>query len=305
MKLPFEQILGKELLLFDGAMGTLLQKQGLQGGALAELWNLEKPQVIRAVHRAYAKSGARVHKSNTFGCNTVKFPAEQPLEEIVRAGIANAKYGAGKNGYVALDLGPTGKLPKPLGPLTTQSIADAYTPALRAGVAAGADFVLFETFSDLYEAKCALLCAKEICALPVCISFTFGENGRLLDGATPECCAVLAQSLGSAQSRCCRFCKGCENIPLCRFSAMQTPGFPPRKTDSFAIMFALPNLRKKAVRFCAQAWFYSAAAAAPTPIISARCIPCSQKPPCPKSSEKSRPFASARAKKRCGFAVKR
>ena len=71
MKLPFEQILGKELLLFDGAMGTLLQKQGLQGGALAELWNLEKPQAIRAVHRAYAKSGARVHKSNTFGCNTV------------------------------------------------------------------------------------------------------------------------------------------------------------------------------------------------------------------------------------------
>ena len=197
MKLPFEQILGKELLLFDGAMGTLLQKQGLQGGALAELWNLEKPQVIRAVHRAYAKSGARVHKSNTFGCNTVKFPAGQPLEEIVRAGIANAKYGAGKNGYVALDLGPTGKLPRPLGPLTAQSIADAYTPALRAGAAAGADFVLFETFSDLYEAKCALLCAKESCALPVSISFTFGENSRLLDGATPECCAVLAQSLGA------------------------------------------------------------------------------------------------------------
>lgn len=198
MKPKLTECLGKAPLCFDGAMGTLLQNEGLAAGECPELWNLEHPQSILHIHHRYAQAGAILHKSNTFGANTFKFPKDAPLEKTVQAGVQLLLQAVQDTGYVALDLGPTGQLFQPYGVLTPDSAADAFRPALRAGAQAGADFILFETFSNLYEAKAALLAAAEETALPVFISFTFAENGRLLDGATPACCALLAESLGAA-----------------------------------------------------------------------------------------------------------
>ncbi|MBQ8816924.1 MAG: homocysteine S-methyltransferase family protein, partial [Lachnospiraceae bacterium] len=144
--------LGKRILFFDGGMGTLLQARGLKPGELPESWNLTRPEEIISIHQAYLEAGADIILANTFGANSLKFP--ENVRKIVAAGVANAKTAvaeSGKEAYVALDLGPTGKLLKPMGTLDFEDAVTIYKEVITAGAEAGADLVVIETMSDTYE----------------------------------------------------------------------------------------------------------------------------------------------------------
>ena len=188
--------LGKELLFLDGGMGTLLQAEGLAPGELPETWNIEHPEKVDAIHRRYYEAGSDVVLANTFGANVCKFHDDRyTVEEVIRAGIANAKRAGeqiGKETYVALDMGPTGKLLKPMGDLDFDDAYEAFTEAVRYGEKYGADLIHIETMSDTYEVKAAILAAKENSSLPVFVTMIFDERGKLLTGGdVPSVVAML------------------------------------------------------------------------------------------------------------------
>jgi len=186
---------GKRMLFFDGGMGSLLQERGLKQGELPETWNLKKPEEIIRIHREYLEAGADIVLSNTFGANRFKY--ENP-EEIIAAGIANAKTAireSEKDAYVALDMGPTGKLLKPMGTLDFEEAVSVYAEVVKAGEKAGADLILIETMSDTYELKAAVLAAKENSSLPVMATVVFDEGHKLLTGASPENVVALLEGL--------------------------------------------------------------------------------------------------------------
>lgn len=186
---------GKRMLFFDGGMGSLLQERGLKQGELPETWNLKKPEELIRIHREYLEAGADIVLANTFGANRFKY---DNLDEIIAAGIANAKTAvreSGKKAYVALDMGPTGKLLKPMGTLDFEEAVSVYAEVVRAGEKAGADLILIETMSDTYELKAAVLAAKENSSLPVMATVVFDEGHKLLTGASPENVVVLLEGL--------------------------------------------------------------------------------------------------------------
>ena len=188
--------LGKELLFLDGGMGTLLQAEGLAPGELPETWNIEHPEKVEAIHRRYYEAGSDVVLANTFGANVCKFHDDRyTVEEVIRAGIANAKKAGeqiGKETYVALDMGPTGKLLKPMGDLDFDDAYEAFAEAVRYGEKYGADLIHIETMSDTYEVKAAILAAKENSSLPVFVTMIFDERGKLLTGGdVPSVVAML------------------------------------------------------------------------------------------------------------------
>ena len=183
------------MLFFDGGMGSLLQERGLKQGELPETWNLKKPEELIRIHREYLEAGADIVLANTFGANGFKY---DNLDEIIAAGIANAKTAvreSGKNAYVALDMGPTGKLLKPMGTLDFEEAVSVYAEVVRAGEKAGADLILIETMSDTYELKAAVLAAKENSSLPVMATVVFDEGHKLLTGASPENVVALLEGL--------------------------------------------------------------------------------------------------------------
>ena len=149
-------------LILDGGMGTLLQSAGLQSGEYPERWNLSHPEVIRKIHADYLAAGSDVVSANTFGANCLKF-GEDELEEIIKAAIENARAAVGERGgkYVALDIGPTGKLLRPLGDFDFEDAVEVFAKTVRLGAKYGADLIILETFSDSYETKAAVLAAKE------------------------------------------------------------------------------------------------------------------------------------------------
>lgn len=186
---------GKRMLFFDGGMGSLLQERGLKQGELPETWNLKKPEELIRIHREYLEAGADIVLANTFGANRFKY---DNLDEIIAAGIANAKTAvreSGKKAYVALDMGPTGKLLKPMGTLDFEAAVSVYAEVVRAGEKAGADLILIETMSDTYELKAAVLAAKENSSLPVMATVVFDEGHKLLTGASPENVVALLEGL--------------------------------------------------------------------------------------------------------------
>ncbi len=192
---PLHQ-LGKELLFFDGGMGTQLQEKGLEAGELPDLWNLTHPDVVRQIHRDYRAAGAQVLTTNTFGANRLKLEGSgRTVEEVVSAGVALAREAA-EGALVALDVGPLGKLLKPFGTLEFEDAVELFGETVRAGAKAGADFVLIETVSDTYEAKAAVLAARENCELPVVASLTFDERHKLLTGGDAAAAAALLEGLG-------------------------------------------------------------------------------------------------------------
>lgn len=183
------------MLFFDGGMGSLLQERGLKQGELPETWNLKKPEELIRIHREYLEAGADIVLANTFGANRFKY---DNLDEIIAAGITNAKTAvreSGKNAYVALDMGPTGKLLKPMGTLDFEEAVSVYAEVVRAGEKAGADLILIETMSDTYELKAAALAAKENSSLPVMATVVFDEGHKLLTGASPENVVALLEGL--------------------------------------------------------------------------------------------------------------
>lgn len=201
--------LGKELLFFDGGMGTLLQERGLAPGELPETWNIARPQVIREIHRSYVEAGSDIVLTNTFGANALKFHAEDcSLEQTVKAAVrlvkeaaeeadaASAETSCADNDkrtvYTALDIGPTGKLLKPMGDLDFEEAYEAFKEVMVWGEEAGADLIHIETMSDTYELKAAVLAAKENTSLPVFATAIFDERRKLLTGAdVPSVIALL------------------------------------------------------------------------------------------------------------------
>ena len=193
--------LGKELLFFDGGMGTLLQERGLGPGELPETWNLIHPDVIRDIHRSYIEAGSDIVLTNTFGANALKFHDDGcSLEEIVKKGVENVKRAAeeakvGRTVYTALDMGPTGKLLKPMGDLDFETAYEAFKEVAIWGEEAGADLIHIETMSDTYELKAAVLAAKENTSLPVFATAIFDERGKLLTGADVPSVVALLEGL--------------------------------------------------------------------------------------------------------------
>ena len=189
----------RAILLLDGAMGTMLQAQGLPPGARPELWNLENPAAVAAVHRAYVAAGSQVIYANTFGAYTPKLAdTGHRVEEVVAAGVALAKEACqGSSALVALDLGPLGAMLEPLGTLSFEEAYRLFAQAVQAGVKAGADLIVIETMGDLYEAKAALLAAKENAQLPVAVTMTFEESGRTFAGCSIPSMAHTLEGLGA------------------------------------------------------------------------------------------------------------
>ena len=191
--------LGKELLYFDGGMGTLLQAKGLLPGELPETWNLIHPEEIVDIHRQYYEAGSDIVLTNTFGANALKFHnSKYGLKEIIDAAVANVRKAAalgvhdGRKTYAALDVGPTGKLLKPVGDLGFAEAYEAFCEVVRYGEEAGADLIHIETMSDTYEVKAAVLAAKENTKLPVTVTMIFDEKGKLLTGGdVPSVVAML------------------------------------------------------------------------------------------------------------------
>lgn len=193
-----KEILGKQLLFFDGAMGSMLQKRGLKTGELPENLNIQNPEIIIDIHKEYLQAGADIISANTFGAFSTKY--EENVEQIIKAGIDNAKRAIDelnlKNKFIALDLGSIGKLLKPLGELEFEECYEIFKRSVIAGEACGADLILLETLSDTYEVKAAVLAAKENTRLPIIVSMTFDENGNALTGADVAAMSALLEGLG-------------------------------------------------------------------------------------------------------------
>lgn len=192
--------LGRQILFFDGAMGTILQEKGLLPGQAPELWNLEHPDVICEIHSAYLDAGADIIITNTFGANPFKcLETGLDLPSVVSTAVQLAREAVKKKGHgaVALDIGPTGKLLAPLGDLAFEDAVKGFSLMAKAGAAAGADCVLIETMNDLYEAKAALLAVKESTSLPVFVTMTFDETGKLLTGGDISTMAAVLEGLGA------------------------------------------------------------------------------------------------------------
>lgn len=197
-------------VFFDGGMGSLLQERGLRAGELPETWNLLHPEVLVEIHKNYLKAGANILTTNTFGINALKYPAggAWKLSSLVTAAVENAAKARreyeresrdrgrkAQPSFIALDLGPTGKLLKPLGDLAFSRAIELYGEVIREGVRAGAELILIETMSDSLEVKAAVLAAKENCSLPVFATMTFDEKGKLLTGGNVESATALLEGL--------------------------------------------------------------------------------------------------------------
>jgi len=209
-------------LILDGGMGTMLQAAGLAPGELPEVWNITHAQAVTAIHKAYLDAGAQVMTANTFGANRLKYPegGEHSLREVISAGINCARnaititpdlsrHSRGAppqvatplvaTPLVAMDIGSTGKLLEPMGPLAFEDAVDIFREAAEIGAACGAELFFIETMTDLLELKAAVIACKEAAPeIPVFASFSVEENGRLLTGATAACAAMTMESLGVA-----------------------------------------------------------------------------------------------------------
>jgi 5-methyltetrahydrofolate--homocysteine methyltransferase len=191
----------EHLLVLDGGMGTLLQAAGLAAGELPERWNLTRPLVIRDIHRDYLRAGSHVINANTFGANALKFSPEE-LENIICTAVCNARMaqecaGVSHPSWVALDIGPCGKLLKPYGELDFEDAVELFAKTVRLGVKYGVDLITVETMNDSYEAKAALLAAKENSDLPVIVTCAYGADGKLMTGADPAAMVAMLEGMGA------------------------------------------------------------------------------------------------------------
>ncbi len=195
----FRERLGKEWLHWDGGTGSLLQAKGLKGGELPERWNLTHAEEIVGIAEAYYRAGSDIVNSNTFGANRLHYPDTEELKHIVQSGVRHvreARRRTGReDGFVALDVGPTGRLLEPMGDLGFEAAVQIFSEVIRCGAEAGADLVLIETMSDSLEAKAAVLAVKESCELPVCVTMIYDEKGKLLTGGTVRSVTAMLEGL--------------------------------------------------------------------------------------------------------------
>lgn len=197
MYMKFTELIKDRIILLDGAFGTQLQKRGLEGGQLPERLNLSNPQLIYDIHKEYIDSGSDIIYTNTFGANRKKLKDSDEVKALIKAGVEIAKKAA-KGKLVALDIGPSGALIEPLGSMTFDESYELFKEQVIAGEQAGADLVVLETMSDLYELKSALLAVRENSNLPVMCSMTFDESGRTFTGCPVEAFALTASAFADA-----------------------------------------------------------------------------------------------------------
>lgn len=197
----FKDYLKNHIVYLDGGIGTLLQAGGLKPGEYPERWNLSHHDVIIDIHKAYFDAGSNVVCTNTFGANCLKF-ADDELEQIIKAAVANAKKAREQSvqkgeKFIALDIGPSGKLLKPLGDLDFEDAVNVFSKSVKFGVKYGVDLIIIETMNDSYETKAALLAAKENSNLPVIVSNAYGEDGKLMTGAAPAAMVAMLEGMGA------------------------------------------------------------------------------------------------------------
>ncbi|MPW24874.1 homocysteine methyltransferase [Alkalibaculum sp. M08DMB] len=187
--------LGKEIVYIDGALGTMIQLEAPDIIVPDEL-NIERPELLKKLHAMYLGAGANVITTNTFGANDYKLiESKYTVEDIITSGVQNAREVA-KSAYVALDIGPLGKMIEPLGKVTFNEAYEQFKKQVVAGAKAGCDLILIETMSDILEAKIAILAAKENCDLPVICTMTFNENGKTFTGVDPIAMVAVLEGLG-------------------------------------------------------------------------------------------------------------
>lgn len=193
-------IIQKGLILADGAMGTMLQREGMVAGANPELWNVDNPDAVKRVHAAYVEAGSQIISTNTFGGTRIKLAAyglEDRVVELNAAGAALAREIAGTDRFVAASIGPTGKFLEPLGDLSVHDAVQVFAEQAAACASGGADALLMETFSDLDELKAALEGAKRT-GLPCFCTMAFDTAGRTMMGVDPVAAACELSALGAA-----------------------------------------------------------------------------------------------------------
>lgn len=192
--MSIKSLIQKGFVFIDGGMGTQLQEKGLLPGESPELWNITHSDAITAIHRAYFEAGANIATSNTFGANPIKC---DNWEELIVAAIENAKRARFNDSqFVALDIGPTGKLLKPLGELDFEDAYNAFSCVVKAGNRAGADLIIIETMNDPYELKAAVLAAKDHSSLPIFTTFVLDEHGKTITGCEIPAMVALLEGLG-------------------------------------------------------------------------------------------------------------
>lgn len=196
-----KEYMKEHVLYLDGGMGTLLQERGLKPGEAPERWNITHPEVIVELQKAYYNSGSNVVSTNTFGANLLHFD-EDELDAVIKAAVENTKKARELSSqksprFIALDIGPTGRLLKPMGDLDFEDAVAVFARTIQLGVKYGVDLILIETMNDSYETKAALLAAKENSDLPVFVSNAYSENGKLMTGASPAAMVALLEGMGA------------------------------------------------------------------------------------------------------------
>ena len=191
----------KNTVILDGGMGTLLQNRGLSSAERPEMWNITHADVVSEIHRSYFDAGSNIVSTNTFGANLLKFSASE-LENIILFAVNNAKRARKETAgtqkkWIALDIGPTGRMLKPLGDLDFEDAVGIFAETVKLGVKAGVDLIFIETMSDAYETKAALLAAKENSTLPVFVSCAYGEDGKLMTGADARAMVAMLEGMGA------------------------------------------------------------------------------------------------------------
>lgn len=195
----FKSFLQNHLVYLDGGMGTLLQEAGLLPGELPERWNLSHAEEVIRIHQAYFDAGSNVVNTNTFGANILKFHKEE-LEEILSAAVDHAREAARRSvgkqpKFIALDIGPTGKLLKPYGDFDFEDAVSVFAETVKLGVKCGVDLITIETMNDSYETKAAVLAAKENSGLPIVVTCAYGEDSKLMTGASPAAMVAMLEGL--------------------------------------------------------------------------------------------------------------
>ncbi len=188
------------ILYLDGGMGTLLQKQGLEPGEFPEKWNITHSGEITKIHCDYFDAGSNLVNTNTFGANSLKF-SDDELEQIIKSAVANAKKAkemskSTQEKWIALDIGPTGRMLAPYGDFDFEDAVEVFAKSVRLGAKYGVDCIFIETMNDSYETKAAVLAAKENCDLPVFVSNAYGEDKKLMTGASPSAMVAMLEGLG-------------------------------------------------------------------------------------------------------------
>lgn len=199
--MKLDEMLGREILVFDGAMGTMLQARGLPAGACPDLWNIERPDEVIAVHREYVEAGAQIIETNTFGATPLRlshYGLQDRCHEITVAGVRCAREAAAGRAWVAGSMGPLGALVEPLGELPFDEAYAQFAAQARAFAEAQPDFIIIETIADLNELRAAVLACKDHApGIRIIAQITVDPSGRAFTGTDPETAALVLQSLGA------------------------------------------------------------------------------------------------------------